>query len=365
MIKYTFSFLLLLVAFWGKAKEKILVNTPQHFASYELVGDELIFTIELLTKNTLNLNYNDSAGLDWFLLQLDHNQNGVIDENPAFDLFYTFDSSAVSNLCVGNLINANTLSNCGNFNSNASAQVLLTSTPQNTQNHVVFTLQIPQNEWFLGSHVCTRVALKIHSGNGTVVNYPTTEENYFVAPFYPVQLFPDVDLGSNLSLCEDTILTAPTGYPFFYWSGILTGNEFTINREQFMLDHPSGKIRFVVEDNTCRLSDEIEVSILSEAFCAERFYSFPNVITPNNDGINDYFEPIIADELLSRPDLFLGAELTIYNRWGVLVHKSFNYPFWDTISETGRGATAGTYFYTFKLNNSENTVINGFFSIIN
>lgn len=60
---------------------------------------------------------------------------------------------------------------------------------------------------------------------------------------------------------------------------------------------------------------------------------FPNVITPNGDGYNDYFviENIHTWE----------HHITIYNRWGKVVYESNNYQNdWD-----GQNLSTGTYYY--------------------
>ena len=66
---------------------------------------------------------------------------------------------------------------------------------------------------------------------------------------------------------------------------------------------------------------------------------FPNVFTPNGDGINDYFK---IDYL--EPEHYLGRQLVVFNRWGKKVYDSNNYlNQWD-----GEGAPDGTYFFIFR-----------------
>jgi gliding motility-associated-like protein len=71
---------------------------------------------------------------------------------------------------------------------------------------------------------------------------------------------------------------------------------------------------------------------------------FPNVVTPNGDGINDVFEIINLVEGLGYPT----NELSIFDRWGKKVfHKeniSSKDEFWDPGADN---APAGTYFYRF------------------
>lgn len=62
----------------------------------------------------------------------------------------------------------------------------------------------------------------------------------------------------------------------------------------------------------------------------------PNVYTPNDDGVNDFF---VIDGI----DLLKNCELKIYNRWGRKVYESDSYKNdWD-----GKGFAEGTYYYVF------------------
>ena len=68
-------------------------------------------------------------------------------------------------------------------------------------------------------------------------------------------------------------------------------------------------------------------------------FEFPNVITPNNDGINDLFE---IDNL---PE---NTEVIILNRWGNIVFSSTNYQNnWDGKDNSGKALVDGVYAYIF------------------
>jgi gliding motility-associated-like protein len=63
---------------------------------------------------------------------------------------------------------------------------------------------------------------------------------------------------------------------------------------------------------------------------------FPNVITPNADGLNDYFVIVNGDK-------YPGNKLVVFNRWGKKVFEQQNYDNrWD-----GGDLVDGTYFYIF------------------
>jgi gliding motility-associated-like protein len=71
-------------------------------------------------------------------------------------------------------------------------------------------------------------------------------------------------------------------------------------------------------------------------------YVLPNVITPNDDGINDVFEPKVTGL-----DLIVGAKTVIFNRWGNILWDSDD-PLiqWNGKNkQTGLDCSSGTYFY--------------------
>ena len=84
---------------------------------------------------------------------------------------------------------------------------------------------------------------------------------------------------------------------------------------------------------------------------------FPNVITPNGDGINDVWaiENLNTDIDPEDPDEYRHNELRINDRWGKLVFKAKNYDTWakdgqinvGTNPFTGENLPDGTYYYTF------------------
>lgn len=63
----------------------------------------------------------------------------------------------------------------------------------------------------------------------------------------------------------------------------------------------------------------------------------PSAFSPNNDGINDVFEP-------SGTLLLVSWNLTIYNRWGEIVYEGNNKG-WDGVDALGNLCQNGVYFY--------------------
>lgn len=111
---------------------------------------------------------------------------------------------------------------------------------------------------------------------------------------------------------------------------------------------------------------QVNESNFSEVLCIESCpdITFPNVFTPNGDGLNDNFLPITLNDI-GRIDI------QVFNRWGTLVFQStdveeFGTKGWDGRDmNTGQMCSDGVYFYFCKftpMNFTEPNVheINGF-----
>lgn len=82
-------------------------------------------------------------------------------------------------------------------------------------------------------------------------------------------------------------------------------------------------------------ADSVEVDSVSGEL------NVPNVFTPNNDGINDYFEV--------RTDGSTVYEFSIFTRTGTRIFYSASPRiFWDGRSNAGKEMREGTYYYVIK-----------------
>ncbi|MDO4229323.1 MAG: thrombospondin type 3 repeat-containing protein [Capnocytophaga sp.] len=72
-----------------------------------------------------------------------------------------------------------------------------------------------------------------------------------------------------------------------------------------------------------------------------------NAFTPNNDGLNDYFDIVRAEE-------YPNNTLRVYNHLGQLVYETKGYKNqWNGIGSKGEKVPQGSYFYIFTLDNTE------------
>ncbi|MES2838562.1 MAG: PKD domain-containing protein [Bacteroidota bacterium] len=92
----------------------------------------------------------------------------------------------------------------------------------------------------------------------------------------------------------------------------------------------------VKDERGCIGFDSITVEMLK---CTGLDAILPNVITPNNDGINDFF----VLKGWCKNDIF---NLIIFNRWGNLVYEAEDIKaYWDGRDNEGEELPAGVYFY--------------------
>lgn len=89
----------------------------------------------------------------------------------------------------------------------------------------------------------------------------------------------------------------------------------------------------------------------------------PNIFTPNNDGVNDFFEP---SELMGG---ISNCTLSIFNRWGneVYSNRYTGYYQWSGKTNTGETCNEGIYYYKISFEgycDNEKAELNGFVQLI-
>jgi gliding motility-associated-like protein len=143
-----------------------------------------------------------------------------------------------------------------------------------------------------------------------------------VVPLAPV---PNLDILPDTVFCANDVFNFhfPNDANSYYWTGYGTSNYIPITFNQVLILN-------VVTPDGCIGSDTMELNVVD---CDN---DLPNIITPNGDGINDFF---VIDDAYSQ----LGNSIIIINRWGNLMFEASPYlNDWD-----GEGASDGVYFYVY------------------
>ncbi len=139
---------------------------------------------------------------------------------------------------------------------------------------------------------------------------------------------PIVSLGNDTTYCiEDPpfTLTIPQ-FEDIIWSNGENSNSILITKAE--------ALSVIVTDGFgCKNSDDKSI----KAFCPTKLY-LPNVFSPNNDGVNDFFEPIGVN--------ITNYKIEVFDRWGNLV---FTGQKWDGLSN-GKKVAIGVYAYVITYN---------------
>ena len=190
----------------------------------------------------------------------------------------------------------------------------------------------------------------IISNNGIAV-YPTPQAAFSWEPVYPSVLNPTVNFSNE---------TQPQGSNVHYFWEVQYDSDYPLSYETLTTKNPRFNFSTYSSDNDpsgnyavsliaytenqapsgaiVRCSDTASNNIL----VINDFLQFPNVVTPNGDGINDRF---VIQNLVNGMGYPINS-LYIYNRWGTMVYHKENISsdadFWDPAE-----LPAGTYFYRF------------------
>lgn len=138
---------------------------------------------------------------------------------------------------------------------------------------------------------------------------------------------PMISLPPDTLMCDGNVLPLNVAWHDalnYQWQDFSGGEEFVVEQP--------GTFSVVVSNYCGDTRDEI---VVRYRYCGE--FIFPNIITPNGDGINDYFKIKGLDEFVK------GWSIDIYNREGRCVFHSDNYHNeWNAPD-----VKDGVYFYVF------------------
>lgn len=155
---------------------------------------------------------------------------------------------------------------------------------------------------------------------------------------------PNFDLGKDTTLCvgDNLLLNASIPNASYIWQDESNQADFFVNQK--------GVYSVEVTLNGCKASDTIRI----DDYC-EINLELPNVITVNDDGVNNLFIPIINKGIAS-------MHTSIYNRWGNSVYETDNLLIeWD-----GKNVTNGTFFWVINYKSKIGTFgsLHGFVTVI-
>jgi gliding motility-associated-like protein len=160
--------------------------------------------------------------------------------------------------------------------------------------------------------ICTGQTYTLPDGN-VVSNggtYPVTLTasngcDSIVSTVITVEALPSIFLGNDTLICDGATLLLDIGNQTGEWQDGSTGSSYNVSLPG---------IYFVTVASNCgAITDTI---IVTSESCIKCDVYLPNAFTPNKDGINDVFTPIITC------DAVIPFVFRIYNRWNELVFET-------------------------------------------
>jgi len=164
---------------------------------------------------------------------------------------------------------------------------------------------------------------------------------------------PVIKLGNDTSVCEDDdvylTLTDTTGVTRYSWQDGST---------QSFLIAPGPGLYWVDAGNKCGNGRD-SINISAQTSGCERFVAVPSAFSPNGDGRNDTFKPIVKGN-------FSKFEFTVYNRWGQIVFKTneINYGWDGTVNGFTQSSGLFTWVCHYQMKRKEPRTIKGTVTVI-
>lgn len=199
--------------------------------------------------------------------------------------------------------------------------------------------------------------LKVESTHGCrdslqwpVIIFPAPEAEFAWDPLNPVDAIPDANFFS-LSQPEDcdyyrwfmqreagasTYDTLEGKQTHYHWSAELPTGDFEVRMAAYRVFHYDTLV------HTCSDTAGHTVTIVTA------FLEFPNLVTPDGDGVNDVWEVVNLVDL----GLYTMNELWIYDSWGALVYHAKNINSHDQAwNPLDTRSPDGTYYFRFSAKN--------------
>jgi gliding motility-associated-like protein len=154
------------------------------------------------------------------------------------------------------------------------------------------------------------------------------------------------ELGPDTLICigESMELAIPGGFNFL-WSDGSSGSELLVNEAGTYWVSAISSIGCPIQDTIIILVHDCDEILEQEADSSS--VEIPNVFTPNDDGSNDLFTPLVNG-------MISNVHWIILNRWGNVVHESDSLPIiWDGTDLSGKPVTDGVYFWKMEYTDSK------------
>jgi len=184
-------------------------------------------------------------------------------------------------------------------------------------------------EWSTGESTSSIIAKDSGSYSVEVL----FDEGCLLRDTIQVSMFPvpSIDIGNDTIFTGNQItLDAGPGFALYLWQDGSTNQTYEATR-------PGDFAVQVTDENGCKASDEIQLSSIYTI-------TVPNAFTPNGDGINDIFKPVMITEIFST------YSLMIFNRWGEKIFET-NDP---ATGWAGIDCPVGTYIWILEYGFIEN-----------
>ena len=162
----------------------------------------------------------------------------------------------------------------------------------------------------------------------------------------PISENPGIYIGPDFSICpgESHLLSVPPGTENYTWQDGSTSPTYTVT-EPGIYWLQSFNCISAFTDTVIVYADSCETIDITEVML-----EFPNIFTPDGDGVNDFFTPVKSKGIAT-------IHLFIQNRWGNLVFETTApNPSWDGEIH-GIPATEGVYFWLAEYTDDSGQII--------
>ncbi|MFZ5941350.1 MAG: PKD domain-containing protein [Bacteroidota bacterium] len=149
--------------------------------------------------------------------------------------------------------------------------------------------------------------------------------------------------GEDAIICiRDSIQLEASGGMNYLWNDSLTLDEVNVYNPYAMPQLTTTYI-VTVSNEYCQSVDSVTITV--DRCLDDLTDPVPQIITPNGDGLNDYW-------VLYNIDYFENSRVEIYNRWGNIVFTASPYlNEWDGTNTAGEPLPDGTYYFILDIGN--------------